>query len=103
MKSMIRKDKQYRITIEEIDTDQESAQVLQFDFQDREDLFKVVDKLKQGSGLEADTATKVGVALRLLGPVMMENRKHPLFSDFMPHFKSFMQNLKSTVKAAITK
>ncbi|MBD1577892.1 DUF3861 domain-containing protein [Vibrio sp. S11_S32] len=103
MISKIRKDKQYRITIEEIGTEQESAQTLQFEYQDREDLFMVVDKLKQGSGLEPETATKVGVALRLLGPVMMQNRKHSLFADFMPHFKNFMQNLKSTVKEAVKK
>ncbi|MEF1308105.1 DUF3861 family protein, partial [Vibrio owensii] len=26
------------------------------------------------------------------------DRKHPLFADFMPHFRNFMQNMKSTVK-----
>lgn len=96
-----RKDKQYRITIEEMDA--EEARALEFEFQDREDLFKIVEALKQGSGLEPDKATRVAVALRLLGPVMMEDRKHPLFIDFMPHFKDFMQNLKSTVKAAVKK
>ncbi len=95
----IRKDKNYRITIEEITPEQETAQTLAFEFQDREDLFTIVDKLKQKSGLEPEVATKVGVALRLLGPVMMQNRKHELFADFMPHFKTFMQNLKSKVKA----
>ncbi|MCL9775309.1 DUF3861 domain-containing protein [Vibrio methylphosphonaticus] len=102
MTSTIRKDKQYRITIEEIGSDPKAPQTLQFEYQDREDLFMVIDKLKQGSGLEPNTATKVGVALRLLGPVMMLNRKHPLFADFMPHFKNFMQNLKSTVKETMT-
>ncbi|MGR6859383.1 DUF3861 domain-containing protein [Aliivibrio salmonicida] len=98
MISKIRKDKCYRVKIEEITPEQETAQTLAFEFQDREDLFTIVDKLKQKSGLEPEVATKVGVALRLLGPVMMANRKHELFSDFMPHFKSFMQNLKSKVK-----
>ncbi|CAH1529871.1 hypothetical protein THOG05_110063 [Vibrio rotiferianus] len=37
----------------------------------------------------------------MLGPVMMKDIKHPLFIDFMPAFKVFMQNLKSTVKSAI--
>ncbi|MFA0438993.1 hypothetical protein BCU70_09875 [Vibrio sp. 10N.286.49.C2] len=91
----------YRVTIEEVTADQEVGKTLQFEFEDREDVFNVVDKLKQGSGLDDATATKMGVALRLLGPVMMINRKHPLFADFMPHFKTFMQNLKSTVKAAV--
>ena len=94
----IRKDKCYRVTIEEITPEQETAQSLVFEFQDREDVFNIVDNLKQKSGLEPEVATKVGVALRLLGPVMMANRKHELFADFMPHFKNFMQNLKSKVK-----
>jgi len=98
MNPKIRKDNCYRITIEEVNSEQETGKTLQIEFQDREDMFKVVENLKKGSGLEESLATKVGVALRLLGPVMMQNRKHPLFIDFMPHFKTFMQNLKSTVK-----
>lgn len=95
----IRKDKKYRITIQEVGTEEEKT--LEFEYQDREDLFNVVSNLKKGSGLEPETATKVAVALRLLGPVMMKERKHPLFVDFMPHFKNFMQNLKNTVKEAV--
>ncbi|WOT04151.1 DUF3861 domain-containing protein [Shewanella youngdeokensis] len=97
----IRKNKCYRITIEEVKDEQATAKTLTFDYQDREDVFDVVEKLKQGSGLEASLATRVGVALRLLGPVMMQQRKHPLFAEFMPHFKQFMQHLKGTVKAAV--
>jgi uncharacterized protein DUF3861 len=86
-----RKENCYRITIEDVNSEQDTGKTLQFEFQDREDLFKIVEPL----------ATKVGVALRLLGPVMMANRKHALFVDFMPHFKAFMHNLKSTVKNAV--
>lgn len=103
MTTHTKKDKQYRVTIEEINADQESAQTLQFEYQDREDLFTLVDKLKQGSGLEPENVNRVAVALRLLGPVMMHNRKHALFADFMPHFKNFMQHLKSTVKESMKK
>ncbi|NBI56076.1 DUF3861 family protein [Photobacterium alginatilyticum] len=28
--------------------------------------------------------------------MMMQHRKHPLFIDFMPHFRTFMLNLKHT-------
>ncbi|OLQ93598.1 hypothetical protein BIY22_01145 [Vibrio panuliri] len=97
----IRKEKRYRVTIEEISPANESVQRLEFEHQDREDLFNTVEKIKLGTDLEPQTATKVAVALRLIGPVMMENRKHPLFSDLMPHFKSFMHNLKTSVKSKI--
>lgn len=98
MMTSLKKEHSYRVTIEEVITDQAEAKTLQLEFQDREDLFKVVDNIKEGSGLDESLATRVSLALRLLGPVMMKNHKHPLFVDFMPHFKSFMHNLKSTVK-----
>ncbi len=69
-----------------------------FDIEDREDMFAIIDKMKQSSGLDDTSATRLGVSLRLLGPLMMQERKHPLFADFMPHFKTFMQNLKKTIK-----
>ncbi|KJG14283.1 MULTISPECIES: DUF3861 domain-containing protein [Photobacterium] len=93
--------KTYRITIEEVESPSSTAQTMQFEFQDREDLFKIVKNLKEGCELDATQATRVGVALRLLGPVMVMNRKHPLFADFMPHFKTFMQSLKNTVKQSL--
>ncbi|GEM79634.1 DUF3861 domain-containing protein [Vibrio superstes] len=99
MTRITRQDHNYRITIEEVTQDE--SKTLQFEFQDREDMFKVVEMINKGSELPNEEATRVAVALRLLGPVMMQNRKHPLFADFMPHFKNFMQNLKSTIKASV--
>ncbi|MEZ9783279.1 DUF3861 domain-containing protein [Vibrio breoganii] len=100
MTRITRQDHNYRITIEEVM--QEESKTLQFEFQDREDMFKVVEMINKGSELPKEEATRVALALRLLGPVMMQNRKHPLFADFMPHFKNFMQNLKSTIKASVS-
>ncbi|PNQ53563.1 DUF3861 domain-containing protein [Vibrio sagamiensis] len=101
MISKTRKNKQYKITIEEVDVVE--PRTLEFFFQDNEDLFNIVDNLKKGINLEPETATKIGVGLRLLGPVMMKNRKHSLFVDFMPHFKHFMQKLKASIKQENTK
>ncbi|CAH0533583.1 hypothetical protein VST7929_01453 [Vibrio stylophorae] len=99
---------QYRLTIERIsqdsditDTNQSTENTLSFNFEDREDVLTLVQKLKQGSGLDEQSATQLAVALRLMGPVMMAQHKHPLFVDFMPHFKTFMANLKRTVKSAL--
>ncbi|MCG3865828.1 MULTISPECIES: DUF3861 domain-containing protein [unclassified Photobacterium] len=89
---------QYRITIEEITQDSDNPQSLSFEYLDREDLFKLIENLKQGTDLPEETTKKIGVGIRLLGTTMMKNHKHPLFSDFMPHFKNFMINLKNTVK-----
>ncbi|MDB1125069.1 DUF3861 domain-containing protein [Vibrio algarum] len=99
MKSLIKKNNTYRVTIEDASSaNGETPRILQFEVEDREDMFTIVEKLKQGSGLDEQDATKVGVALRLVAPVMMQNRKHVLFADFMPHFKHFMVNLKKAMK-----
>ncbi|MGF1736598.1 DUF3861 domain-containing protein [Photobacterium satsumensis] len=86
----------YRITIER--TNEGNEQAMQFEIQDREDMFAIVEAIKQGSGLNENNSTRLGVALRLLGPVMMQDRKHPLFVDFFPHFKTFINNLKSKLR-----
>ncbi|WP_406610709.1 DUF3861 domain-containing protein [Agarivorans sp. JK6] len=100
MMSTLRKDKHYQITIEELASDQQTARTLQFNYQDREDLFKAVEQITKGSELANNDAKRLAVSLRLLGPLMMQNRKHSLFAEFFPHFKTFMQQLKSTVKQA---
>lgn len=64
----------------------------------KENMLDIVNALQEKSGLEKDDATRLGVAIRLLGPLMMTDRKNPLFVDFFPHFKNFMTNLKSTLK-----
>ena len=89
----------YRITIEDMNPENDdNPGDMQVEVQDREDMFAIIDTLKKGSGLDEKLATQLGIALRLLGPVMMQNRKHPLFVDFLPHFKDFMVNLKKTMK-----
>ncbi|UTV30991.1 DUF3861 domain-containing protein [Photobacterium atrarenae] len=99
MKSLFRKPKHYRVTIEETSSEESNSPAsLTFELQDREDLFAIVDKLKSHSGLDEQAATQAGVGLRLLGTVMMKERKHPLFSEFIPHFKAFIQQLKSLIK-----
>ena len=91
---------QYRITLERINLDEGQApEKLSLEIEDREDIFARVEGLKKGTDLTPDEATRLTLAIRLLGPMMMEKRKHPLFVNFMPHFKDFMQNLKATVKA----
>ena len=99
MKSLTKNINCYQITIEKLSGEGTgNSKTLQFDIQDREDMFSIVDHLKKSSGLDNQSSTQLGVALRLLGPVMMGNRKHPLLIDFMPHFKNFMINLKKTLK-----
>ncbi|MGL4410083.1 MAG: DUF3861 family protein [Zoogloea sp.] len=44
--------------------------------------------------MPAESATAFAVGLKLFGEVMLENRQHPLFADFLPQFGQFMKQLK---------
>ncbi|MCL1092836.1 DUF3861 domain-containing protein [Shewanella kaireitica] len=97
------KNNSYRITVEELIAEADKpARTIEFEFEDREDLFQLVDNLKRASGLQPTFAVRLAVALRLLGPMMVQQRKHPLFVDFMPHFKTFMLQLKNTIKSKLS-
>ncbi|CDT91963.1 conserved hypothetical protein [Vibrio coralliirubri] len=99
MKAFTGKHNNYRITIEEVSVKEDrELQTMQFEIEDRENMFAIVEKIKQDSGLDEQSAARLGVSIRLLGPLMMQDRKHPLFVNFMPHFRDFMQNLKQTLK-----
>ncbi|MCZ8489294.1 DUF3861 family protein [Vibrio lentus] len=41
------------------------------------------------------------VSIRLLGPMMMQDSKHPLFVDFMPHFQKLHAKSEEDVKRAV--
>ena len=60
----MRKDNNYRVIIEQINVEPEASQTVQFEFQDREDVFKAVENIRQGSGLEESTATKAKAAVK---------------------------------------
>ena len=99
MKAFTGKHNNYRITIEEVSVKEDrELQTMQFEIEDRENMFAIVEKIKQDSGLDEQSAARLGVSIRLLGPLMMQDRKHPLFVNFMTHFRDFMQNLKKTLK-----
>ncbi|QBF83810.1 DUF3861 family protein [Shewanella maritima] len=94
------KHNQYRVIVEQISDDNQAIKALSFEYEDREDLFKTIEAIGDHSEIDKGQAPRLTLALRLLGPMMMAERKHELFKDFIPHFKTFMQNLKSKVKSA---
>ena len=81
----------YRITLETLPEGQGS---LQFEADNHDDIFAVVEKLRQRSDFDEASATAFGVGLKLFSEVMLKNREHPLFTEFGPHFAQFMRRLK---------
>ncbi|GAA5002153.1 DUF3861 domain-containing protein [Acinetobacter puyangensis] len=95
------KQHQYHITVQHVadakgqpSTYQED---LSFDAANHDDIFAIVEKLKKLNLFEdPQTVTSFAVGLKLFSEVMLENKNHPLFKDFSPHFGQFMKKLKQS-------
>ncbi|MBQ1494340.1 MAG: DUF3861 domain-containing protein [Acinetobacter sp.] len=96
------KQHQYHVTVQHLkDAKGEVstyAERLEFYTGNHDDIFEIVERLKQAELFNDQTTTSFAVGLKLFSEVMLENRDHPLFEEFFPQFGQFMKNLKQQVK-----
>ena len=71
---------------------------IEFNVGNNDDIFEIVERLKKADFFDDETTKSFGVGLKLFSEVMLENRDHPLFQEFLPQFGQFMKNLKQQVK-----
>jgi hypothetical protein len=94
----MKKEHLYRITLEQLDgaSPETVSSRLQLDFSNHDDIFGIIDREGPGrfGSLSAHDAALFIVGLKLLGKVLMENRKNELFSAFSTHFVDFMKKVK---------
>ena len=89
----------YKITIEEINKEGKlEGEKLEFKTQSHDNLFEIVEKLKQHPELGNTDVASLGVGLKLFTGIMLKNKKLPLFKNLLPHFKDFMKDLKKSGK-----
>ncbi|SDR18128.1 protein of unknown function [Pseudoxanthomonas sp. CF385] len=92
------KQHRYRVTLEHLADAKGAASTydapLRFEVGNHDDVFAIVARLRQRDDLPPDAATPLAVGLKLFSEVMLENRGHPLFAEFAPHFRDFMKTLK---------
>lgn len=92
------KQHRYRVTVEHLalpdGTPPPHAQPLSFETGNHDDILAIVDRMRQRADLPAGDATAFAVGLKLFSEVMLQHRSMPLFADFAPHFKAFIQRLK---------
>lgn len=97
------KQHRYRVSVEHLcdarGAPSTYAEPLRFETGNHDDILAVVERVRRDSGLPADSATALAVGLKLFGEVLLENRGHPLFEGFAPHFGEFMKHLKQSLKA----
>ena len=93
------KNHHYRITVEHLSNPDgqpvNAPGTLQFECSAHDDILALVQRSRQRSDFDADTAAAFTVGLKLLGEVILKNRKHPFFEELGPQFGQFMKRLKS--------
>ncbi|AXJ91167.1 DUF3861 domain-containing protein [Acinetobacter pittii] len=96
------KQHQYHVTVQHLKNAKGEASTyterLEFYAGNHDDIFEIVERLKKSRFFDDETTKSFGVGLKLFSEVMLENRDHPLFQEFLPQFGQFMKNLKQLVK-----
>lgn len=91
------KQHQYKVILEHL-VDHENNAVeqkkIEFLAPNHDDIFSLIDKIKQREGFDEQMAQRFVLGLKLFSEVMMENRKNPLFEQLAPHFREMMKVLK---------
>lgn len=86
---------QYRITVEKMDG-ATSVQQMSFNATNHDDFFAILARVDGRLGFDDEQTKNFIVGLKLLGEVIIAERKHPLFSELGPQLKLFMKKLKSS-------
>lgn len=98
------KQHRYRLTLDHLAMPDGSvptpSRSLQFEAGNHDDIFAIVERMRGRGDLSEADATALAVGLKLFSEVMLQNRGLPLFTDFMPHFKAFMQHLKQGLRTS---
>lgn len=93
------KQHRYRVTVEHLaDASGQPSKYetpLQFEVGNHDDIFVIVEKMRQRDDFDSETLVAFAVGLKLFSEVMVENRRHVLFEDLYPHFAAFMKKLKA--------
>jgi hypothetical protein len=95
---MTKRGNKYRLTLEQIELingEPGTHKLLQLEFMNHDELFSIIERI-QKKNLFADDNQSVefAIGLKLFSEVMLRHRKHPLFEELAPSFRTFMEKLK---------
>jgi hypothetical protein len=92
----------YRITLARVGKESagpdEAAVPLVFIHQNHDDIEAIVERMRASSGLDADSTTALGVGLKLLSEVMLQQRANPLFDVLRAPIREFIGELKARAR-----
>lgn len=86
----------YRVTVERLETPDAAARLstLRFEAAAHDEIIELAQRARLRGDFDTDTAAALTVGVKLLGEAMLQNREHPLFEAFLPHYGQFIKRLK---------
>lgn len=96
-----KKNNRYKILLQELELKDgtPSGKSIEFEFENHDNIFSLLEATKDGFGFKNKTDyQEFTVGLKLFSEVMLHNRRHPLFEEFLPAFRDFMGKLKGGLK-----
>ena len=92
-----KKNNRYKILLQEIELKDgtQPEKSIEFEFENHDNILSLIEITKDSDRFENKSDnTEFIVGLKLFSEVMLRNRSNPLFEDFAPSFKAFMNKLK---------
>ena len=88
----------YKFTIEHLEDNKGNpldVTPVSFKTKNHDDIFKIIELMKNNVDLDDSDATALAVGIKLFGEVLLKNRSNALFKEFMPEVSKFMKQLKA--------
>ncbi|WP_367754106.1 DUF3861 domain-containing protein [Flavobacterium sp. WC2430] len=92
-----KRNNKYKISLQEIELKEgtSSGKTVEFEFENHDNILSLIEMTKDSDRFEnkAENVEFI-VGLKLFSEVLLRNRYNPLFEDFAPAFKEFINKLK---------
>ena len=85
----------FRVTVEALAPDATPTdRSIQFEIVNHDDILAIVERVQARDILPEEERAPFAVGLKMLGEVLLHNRRDPLFADLAAAFGDFMKKLK---------
>ena len=90
----------YRLTLEQVSLAKEDVVLqtpLHLEFENHDEIFGIIKTLNEKNPFgDVNQSTEFAIGLKMFSEVMLKNKAHPLFKEFLPAMGVFMKKLKSS-------
>ncbi len=86
----------YRITIESLAPIPSMGLSTNFDVQNHDNLFTIIESVRSKGILDRDNSAALAIGLKLFSEIVIANRHDPLFAPMLEPVRTLIQQLKSS-------